>query len=63
MGSDGFFPGHMIDICFGDAKAAVFGLEAADAIAALFDRGEVVCGGGVAQVHSSFGCDCISETL
>lgn len=63
MGSDGFFASYVIDICFGDAKPAIFGFEAADASAALFDGGEVVRHGSVAQVDSSLGGDCISETL
>lgn len=63
MRSNGFFPSHVIDICSGDAQAAVFGLEAANATAALFDGGEVVCRGSVAQVDRTRGCDRVSETL
>lgn len=63
MGSNGFFPGHVIYICSGDAEAAVFGLEAANATASGFDGGKVVRRRRVAQVDSTLGGDCVSEPL
>lgn len=63
MGSNRFFPSHVINVCSGDAEAAVFGLEAANTAATGFDRGKVVRRGSVAQVDGSRGRDRVSKPL
>ena len=63
VSSNGFFPSHVINICSGDAKAAIFGRKAANATATLFNGGKVIRRGSVAQVDGTLGCDRVSETL
>jgi hypothetical protein len=63
MGSNGLFTCHMIYVCPCNAKTAIFGFEAANTTAVFFDRGEVSCIGGMAQVDGASGRDGVSETL
>jgi hypothetical protein len=63
MGSNGLFTCHMIYVCPCNAETPIFGFEATNTTAVFFDRGEVSCIGGMAQVDGASGRDGVSETL